>query len=40
MERRRAVSTGYLVSYYEEEERKYWILSGILRGGGEEVLDT
>ena len=27
------------MGYGEEEGRKYWILSGILRGG-QEVLDT
>ena len=40
MVRRRGGSTGYLVGYREEKGRKYWILSGIWRGEGEDVQDT
>ena len=33
-------SSGYLLGYGEEEGRKEWILIGIWRGRGEEVVDT
>ena len=40
MERKRGGNTEYLMGYGEEEGMKCWMLSGIWRGRGEDVLDT